>query len=331
MSAKVFLANLQNNYGEQIRLGLDFIQAGSIIKPDTKVFIKPNLTFPSYMPGVMTHPEAVEAAILALLDYTPHVYIGDSDSGGYNRFSMDRVYVETGIAEFASKYGVQVVNLSTGASKPIQFKYKNKSFSLNLPTILLEETDLLVTMPVPKVHANSGVSLTFKNQWGCIPQNEDRLRLHPYLQHVILEVCQAVKAKIGIIDGQYGLNVNGPLRGEPVKLDWLMVADDLGAGARMACELMQIPLESIPHLRYAKSRGWVPDREEITTNCDISPFIKEKFYLKRKLTDLPGLLAYRSPFIAYLGYFSPIANLLHKLLYIVREPFYDYDKYVIRR
>jgi 4-aminobutyrate aminotransferase-like enzyme len=49
--------------------------------------------------------EAIEAAILAIKDYTPHITIGDSDSGGYNRFSMDEVYRETGILDFAKKYG----------------------------------------------------------------------------------------------------------------------------------------------------------------------------------------------------------------------------------
>ena len=217
--------------------GLKFIKVDRYITQDCKIFIKPNLTFPTYQPGVMTSPTAVEAAILALRDYTTHIYIGDLDSGGYNRFSMDAVYQETGIAHFADKFGVRVVNLSHEARQAVHFQYKYKDFTLDLPRLLTEEIDLLISMPVPKVHSNSYVSLSYKNLWGCIPENRDRLRLHPFLEHVVLEVAQACKARIAIVDGTYGLNVNGPLRGTPVRLDWLLVANSLGAGDRVVSEL----------------------------------------------------------------------------------------------
>ena len=274
----------------------------------------------------MTSPEAIEAAILAVREYTSKIYIGDFDSGGYNRFSMDEVYKNTGIIDFAKKYDVEVVNLSRLERKPIQFNYKNKEFHLDLPRFLLEDIDLLVTMPVPKVHANTGVSLTFKNQWGCIPENRDRLRLHPYFEHVILEVNKAVKSQVAIVDGRYGLTGNGPMLGVPVKLDCVMVTDSIGAGARLCCDLMQIPLEKIRHLNYAKRQGFVPETNSIIVNQDFHAFQREKFTLKRKWTDYPGYFAFRSPFIAHLAYFSPFSQLLHNILYLFREPFYQYNR-----
>ena len=93
---------------------------------------------------------------------------------------------------------------------------------------------------------------------------------------------------------------------------------------------MQIPIEIIHYLNYAKELGFIPEWDQIQLNQNHEAFKKDKFYLKRKWTDLPGLLAYRSAFIAYLGYFSPLANFLHKVLYLFRKPFYDYDRYVIK-
>ena len=332
MKHRINIENLEIvGYKKAIQKGLEFTGISNQISSSTRLFIKPNLTFPTYKPGVMTSPAAIEGAIQVLRELTPHIYIGDSDSGGYNRFSMDEVYNATGIADYAKKFGVKVINLSHEAKRPIIFQYKNRTFELLLPRLLTDEIDVMITMPVPKVHANSGVSLTYKNQWGCIPENEDRLRLHPYLQHVVLEVCQACKTEFAIVDGTFGLNVNGPLRGKPVRLDWLLVANQLGAGARVVTELMQIPLESIPHLNYAKERGLVPDLDQIDRNQSLSAFKKEKFYLQREWTDIPGLITYRSPFFAYLGYFSPLADILHKILYVFRRPFYDYDKHVIKK
>lgn len=332
MTHRAFLGSLaEAGYLALIRQGLQWIGFEERVNSTTRIFIKPNLTFPTYRPGVMTHPQAVEAAILAIKDYTPNIYLGDADSGGYNRFSMDEVYRETGLWEFADKYGVQVVNLSKGERRPIHFRCAGRDFSLPLPRLLTDEIDLLVTMPVPKVHANSVVSLTFKNQWGCIPEPADRLKLHPYFKHVIVEVNKAVKTQVAIIDGRYGLNLNGPMRGNPVELNWLMAANDIGAGARLALALMQIPLHKVPHLRYAQTLGLIPELDQITCNRDYRPFLKEKFVLRRALTDYPGYLAFHSSFLAYLGYFSPLAEFLHWLLYLIREPFYDYKKHVTRR
>lgn len=327
MKARVFLAHSSSAETRHlIERGLDYIGFASLIHPAARVFVKPNLTFPTYRPGVMTSPKVIEAALLAIRQYTPHVYVGDGDGGGYYRFSMDHVYQETGLSEFADRLGVQVVNLSRGARRTIGFTYRRRDFSLDLPRLLTDEIDLLVTMPVPKVHASAGASLTFKNQWGCIPEPRDRLRLHPYLEHVILEVNRAVKAKVAIVDGTFGLNDNGPMRGRPVALNWILVANDLGAGARVACQLMQMPLQSIRHLRYAHAQGLVPGMDAIELNQSLDPFLRERFVLRRAWTDLPGLLAFRSPLLAHLAYFSPLSGLLHRLLYLVREPFYNYEE-----
>ena len=94
----------------------------------------------------------------------------------------------------------------------------------------------------------------------------------------------------------------------------------------MACELMQIDLRTTDHLRYAESLGLVPSLEEITCNADLHSFLGPRFRLKRAWTDWPGYLAFKSPIVAHLAYFSRWSKMLHRLLYIFREPFYDYGK-----
>jgi len=313
-----------SNYLLAIRAGLEYVSFGEGLPAHPRVFVKPNLTFPTYRPGVMTSPAAIEATILALKDYTPHIWIGDSDSGGYNPFSMDRVYVATGVAEYAARHGVEVVNLSHLPTEPVTFSCRGRPLTVDLPRLLTSEVDVLITMPVPKVHVNTGVSLTFKNQWGCIPEPTDRLRLHPHFKEVIVEVNRAVKAKYAVIDGRFGLNRSGPLQGDPVELNWLCVTDDIGAGARVACDLMRVSPQHFRHLRYAERRGLIPTLDAIDLNCDLAPFRGPTFKAKRVWTDLPGFAAFHSPALAHLAYFSKWAQPLHRLLYRFREPFYDY-------
>lgn len=327
MSDRAFLGRLNataSNYLELIRDGLNFADLQSHLPKNARVFIKPNLTFPTYRPGVMTSPQAIEAAIVALLDYTSDIWIGDSDSGGYNQFAMEDVYAATGIVEFASRYGVKVVNLSRLERVTIDLPIRGRKRSVEMPRLLTEEVHMLITMPVPKIHMNTGVSLTFKNQWGCIPNPDDRLRLHPYFKEVVVAVNKAVRSRFAIIDGRYGLNRSGPLRGEAVALNWVCVANSIGTGARIATKLMQVDLEATDHLRYAESLGMVPDLSAIHLNQDLAPYVGPRFYLKRAWTDLPGLMAFRSSMLAQVAYFSPLSGFLHRLLYQFREPFYEY-------
>nr|MDQ6949281.1 hypothetical protein [Actinomycetota bacterium] len=114
------------------------------------------------------------------------------------------------------------------------------------------------------------------------------------------------------------------LQGDPVELNWLCVTDDLGAGARVACDLMRVSPHQFRHLRYAERRGLIPALDAIDLNCDLAPFRGPTFKAKRVWTDLPGFVAFHSPALAHLAYFSKWAQPLHRLLYRFREPFYDY-------
>ncbi|MHB8437648.1 MAG: DUF362 domain-containing protein [Acidimicrobiales bacterium] len=322
---RVFLDRVRpDTYLDVIRCGLEYVGFGKLVGHDTRVFVKPNLTFPEYRRGVMTSPACVEAALVAIREYTPHVRIGDSDSGGYNPFPMEAVYEQTGIVGFARTHGVELVNLTRVPRRTIDLQLGRRVVPLGLPRLLTDETDVLVTLPVPKIHMNTHVSLSYKNQWGCIPEPTDRLRLHPDFAEVVLAVNDAVHAKVAIVDGMYGLNRSGPMAGDAVELGWLLVAEDLGAAARACCALMQVPLRRAPQLRLAERRGRVPVLGDLVFNQDVEPFVAAPFTLRRKLTDYPGLFAFRSRMLAHLGYFSPLAGLLHKLLYVFRKPFYDY-------
>jgi uncharacterized protein (DUF362 family) len=327
MTTKAYVADLnEKTYVDAVREGLEYIEFGSLVTAGSRVFLKPNLTYPTYRPGVMTSIEAVEAAVIAIKEYTSNICIGDADSGGYYPFSMDEVYREIGMYDLGARHGVPIVNLSTVPTRPVPVDGAPGNGTIEMPVLLLDDTDVLVTLPVPKIHMRTTVSLTFKNQWGCIPQPQDRLRLHPRFERAVLSVNDLVHAKVAIVDGRWGLNVSGPMEGDPVRLDWLVVADDLGAGARVCCELMQVPLQEARHLRYAERQGRIPRLDEIGINRPLGPLQRERFYLRQRWVDLPGAVAFRSRTVAHVAYFSRLASALHKVLYLFREPFYDYGE-----
>lgn len=318
----IFICQLDPTYLPAIQTGLDWLGLGGSLKAGDRVAIKPNLTFPTFRKGVMTNPEALEAVILYLKQFTDRITVCESDSGGYNRFSMDDVFAQTGISEFAKRHGVSIVNMSYSPSRPIHVRSGFRRLSVPLPSLLLDEIDLFITMPVPKVHANAGVSLSLKNQWGIIQQPALRLKLHPYFNEVIYEVNRALPRSITVFDGKYGLDRNGPMRGDEVELNWLLVSDNLFAADAVVAEIMGFDWRDIPHLRYALRKEGIESFDGIEFNTDRHAFKRHKFFLQREWTDYPGVFTFNSRVMAYLGYESILAKPLHWLLYRFREPFY---------
>lgn len=323
--ARIFLQKLDQGYEAVLREAFAWHNLGSRLKPGDSVFIKPNLTFPIYRRGVMTNPECIEAIVRVVKDYTNRITVVEADSGGYNKFDISAVFEKTGIKALEQKYGIQVVNLSRLPKSTFEFNYKGRNLKVPFPAVLTEECNLFLTVPVPKIHMNTGVSMSIKNQWGCISEPSARLDLHPFLEKILYEINKRLHPAMSIIDGRYGLNRSGPMEGDPVELNWLMMADDLYAADFACCHLMQIDPLRIYYLRYLENEESLPNMQEIVFSQDYRSFIKEKFYLRRLWTDYPGLMAFRSPSLAYLGYKSPLADFFHWLLYLFRKPFYDYE------
>jgi uncharacterized protein (DUF362 family) len=319
---KIFIESLDSGYSDIISRGFQFIGDPARVASGDRVAIKPNLTFPQYRRGVMTNPEAVEALVGYLRNFTDRITICESDSGGYNPFSMDEVFETTGLRNMAKRYGIDIVNMSNIESRPIHFRAGLRRLSVPLPRFLLDDTDLFITMPVPKVHSNAGVSLSLKNQWGIIQQPALRLQLHPYFKEVVYEINKALPRSISIVDGKYGLTRNGPMRGDTVELNWLLAGDNLFCVDALVSRMMGFDPTKISYLRYALNKEKLKDFKKVTFNTDHESFVSNHFYLQREWTDYPGLLTFNSRMLAYIGYESVFARPLHWLLYRFREPFY---------
>ncbi len=319
--SRIYIENIGDRYDDPLERGFKYLGAGGRLRSSDRIIIKPNLTFPTFRKGVMTSVEAVESLVRYLRDYTNHITICESDSGGYNRFSMDEVFRAVGLTEVARKYDARIINLSHQPSRNIRVRTPLRRLSVPLPAEMLDGSDLFITMPVPKVHANTKVSIALKNQWGVIQQPDLRLKLHPYFKQVIYEVNRALPNPIAIVDGRYGLTENGPMRGQPVELNWLMVSDNLYYTDMAVSALIGFNWREISYLRYAFRREGIDSLDGVTCNTDISQF-GVQFRLRRTLTDYPGLFTFHSRTLAYVGYESALARPLHWLLYRVREPFY---------
>ncbi len=322
--AAVHLSRLGDSYRGPLRAGLEFAGFFGRIRPGVPVVLKPNLTFPVFRPGVMTNIGCIEDLIVVLKDHTRDIVVAEGDGGGYNKFKIDEVFRRTGLTEIARRYGVRLVNLSRQPARSVRLACGKKEMTVSLPVMLLDDPSLLVTMPVPKVHCLTGVSLALKNQWGCLPDPHRRLRLHPQFDWLIWELNRALSPSLVVMDGRFALNRNGPLRGDVITPNWLLVADDLLTADMLACRLLGIDPAGIPHLRHALRHRPRPDLAAMRCNTDYRAFVGTAFYLRRDWWDYPGYLAFRHAWVNWLGFRSPLAGFLHRAMYLFRREFYDY-------
>jgi uncharacterized protein (DUF362 family) len=282
----------------------------------TRVALKPNFTYPYYKQGVTTSPFVIREAVKVLRQYTARIAVVETD-GGYGAWQATETFAGHGIYELGKQYDVEVVNLCDEPREMITFSSGERIHQLPLPVRLLHETDLFISMPVPKIHAMTGLTLAYKNQWGCVPDIM-RLRRHYVFDDAIVAINKALKPAV-LADGTYFLDRNGPMDGDPVRMDLIIAASDAGAFDRYVSELMGFPWQRVRHMRRAVALGDMPaNLDEISYNISPAEARTHTFHLERKLRHWIALSGFNSRFLTWFGYEAWFGRVvLHALLYAI--------------
>lgn len=301
----------------KLSLALDWVGYKQLLKNNCRVAIKPNFTYPVHRRGVTTTPSLLESLIKVLhKDGVRHISIVESD-GGLNAWSAEQAFAGHGIDRLVRHYGVRAVNLSQAkkVSKRLDLS-NNKKIYLALPEILLDEIDLFINLPVMKTHTQTGVSLGLKNLWGCIPTTK-RLLYHSELSDILITLANFFKPAITIIDALWAMDGMGPMYGDTIKMNTMVVSNHTGAAEISACRIMDMDFTKVEHLRKAKDCGMLPDESVIEYNKSPQIFIKHSFESTR---DLRQTLVHYGPFksrvLSYLIYLSPLYHVKDLILSI---------------
>lgn len=302
--------------GGAIEKGLADIGLLSCIAPNSRVAIKPNFTYPYYRPGVTTSPVVLRETVRVLRAYSPYIAVVETD-GGYGAWQVEEAFEGHGVYQLSQDFGVEAVNLNIEPSQMISFVSGGQIHQLPLPIRLLSETDLFITMPVPKIHCMTGLTLSYKNQWGCIPDIM-RLRRHYLFDHAIVAINKALKPAV-LGDGTFFLDRNGPMEGDPVRMGLIIAASDAGAFDRYVSELMGFPWQRVSHLRRAVAAGDMPrDLGEIACNISSEQLRTHIFRLRRTPRNWIALAGFKSRFLTWFGYESWLGRVvLHAILYAI--------------
>ena len=209
--------------------------ANSGLRGKHKIFIKPNLSHPEYLPGVVTSPELMQQLVGLLRDGNSEVIVGESNGFNYPCWTA---FDKTGAEAAVKKAGGTVINLSEDKVVEVKFQGNTPVKRLFLPKTILD-TDAVVDLPLMKTHEFMVYSGAIKNLFGCVPSNK-RIYLHPYLPEVFYRLYTLFKPKLTIMDARIGIEGSGPTKGKPVKMGLMLTGNDALAVDIISAKVMML-------------------------------------------------------------------------------------------
>ncbi|MGE4385325.1 MAG: DUF362 domain-containing protein [Endomicrobiaceae bacterium] len=193
-----------------------------IIKPKSKILIKPNL-LSAYTPdqAVTTHPAVVKAVVRLVKSLGAVPVIGDSP--GNLLKGVEYLWKQTGMLDLAKEEQVELINFEVSGSVEVSIDHPAIKY-IHITKALID-CDGIINIPKLKTHTFMGFTGGIKNFYGCIPgaRKIEYHKLAPTQQDfscLLSEIYRMLKEKVlfTLVDGVIGLEGNGPsLHGEKRK------------------------------------------------------------------------------------------------------------------
>ena len=314
---RAYVDEIGGSLKNTLQRGLEFIDWDRYIDKSSKVFVKPNFTFPYYKEGVTTNPELLRCLLELLKSKASTVILGESD-GGNHSFKAEQAFQGHNMYQICKENGVELVSLSTMPAETVESKILGKMVKVQLPRLLLEEIDCLVVVPVLKVHAMTTVSLSLKNLWGCVPDTMRCLH-HQNLPHKLALIAKSVKPRIVVVDGTYALNKHGPMYGEPVKTNLILLSDNAVVADGLGARIMGFPPHRIKHIAVTEKVGVGSlSLANVEINGDWEKH-RRQFEITKTIVERAVTLLFFSDAVAKLVMDSPLAPAIYKEVGLLRS------------
>jgi uncharacterized protein (DUF362 family) len=211
--------------------------------------------------GIVTHAEVVAAAIDAFREAGADVAVGESPIVGVNVLDA---FEAAGIAAIAQQRDCPLIDMDRRRCVDVELAEGHAIRWIRVCEDVFD-SDLIVSIPVMKMHMHTGATLSVKNMKGCLwRRSKVELHMLPPMDGIdakpidvaIADMSSVLRPQLAIIDGTVGMEGLGPSAGKPKELGAVVVGTDAFAADAVACRLMGIRAEQIAHLRIGAERGY---------------------------------------------------------------------------
>jgi len=244
---------------ESVRAAIGLASGFGKLKPDAKVFIKPNVVywnrlvpFPKW--GMVTTSRVMEDTIKLLAERgVKDITIGEGilTYDPKDKETPADAWEKLGYNTLAKRHGIKIVNL-------FERPYKKVDIGCDFPANVSADAvnaDFLINVPVLKTHSQTMVSLGIKNLKGLLDM-ATRKKFHSAdpgkdLHSNIAKLGSKLKPALTIIDGIYSLERGPAMNGSAHRKDILVASTDVLSADIVGTKLLGLDPKSVPHLVYA--------------------------------------------------------------------------------
>jgi uncharacterized protein (DUF362 family)/Pyruvate/2-oxoacid:ferredoxin oxidoreductase delta subunit len=208
-----------------------------------KVLLKPNvLTDVKPEQAVTTHPEVFRACARYFQDRGATVLAGDSPALHKAGFKPKNC----GLWAVCEELDIEWVDFSIDPIHKSGFKFAR----------ILEEVDMVVSLPKLKTHEFAYYTGAVKNLFGMIPGLSKAMMHAKYpnrnaFSAMIVDVMNVIKPSFAIMDGIIGMEGAGPQNGKPKYIGLMLGSSNLIALDIVASSMIGYNPMDIPQLGYA--------------------------------------------------------------------------------
>ena len=241
----------KNEVKASVQRGIDLLGgAGAFAKPGEKILLKPNwiMAVPPERCAT-THPAVFKAVYEMFLAAGADLSYGDSPGRGTTEDEALEAARATGFGEVAEALNIPFADFMHGR----EIKTEKQTFYIANGAL---DCDGIISLPKLKTHAFLKLTGAVKNQMGCIPGRR-KGAYHQELQkpadfaRMLIDLNMYLKPRLYIMDGVMAMEGNGPMSGDPKKMNVLLFSTDPVAMDATVCRLVDVN----PAYSYTVSLG----------------------------------------------------------------------------
>jgi len=219
-------------YYEEIKSGLNNLieRLGGLkrfVKKGDTVVIKPNLVSDHgikdgiYKGGIVTDIRVIKALVEILLPVAGKIIVAEGSS--INRSATTKMFEHYGYNKLAEidPSKISLVDLNNDALVEKKVPEGKRMTKRNIP-VTLDKADVIINVPVMKIHFAAIVSLSIKSLQGAVPPLEKYMTHYFGLWQNLVDIHRIIKPKLTIIDGLVGQEDFGPVSGTPKQMNLLI-------------------------------------------------------------------------------------------------------------
>ena len=237
----------ENAVKAAVQRGIELLGgAAAFVQKGEKILLKPNwiMAVPPERCAT-THPAVFKAVCEVFLSAGADLSYGDSPGSGTTEEAAEAAAIATGFKDVADKLNVSFADFLHGRDIKTTGGFEEREFTIANGVL---DCDGIISLPKMKTHGFLKMTGAVKNQLGVIPGKRKgayHAQIHKPADfaRMLIDLNAFVHPRLYIMDGIVAMEGNGPMNGDPKKMNVLLFSSEPIALDATVCRILDVKPE----------------------------------------------------------------------------------------